>query len=125
MTRDVITVGADSTFMSMQQIFEREAFHHLLVEDNGLLIGVISDRDIMGNITNQLRKNKLRIPQVVTAADVMTKKVITVDSETPIQTASILLLENNISCLPVVDAEYMIEGILSWKDILHYYIYNT
>ena len=125
MTAKVYTVTPSSSFMSIQEIFEREVFHHLLVEDNGLLLGVISDRDIMKHISQQIRLDQLEIPQVLTAADVMTSAVISVDQETPINTASILLLENNISCLPVVDADFNIDGILTWKDILRFHIYNT
>ena len=84
---------------------------------------VLSEPNFVSERSWRRRSKALKLNKLIN--DVMTKKVITVDSETPIQTASILLLENNISCLPVVDAEYMIEGILSWKDILHYYIYNT
>ncbi|MFQ3281515.1 CBS domain-containing protein [Reinekea sp.] len=125
MTAKVYTVEATSSFTTMQAIFEREAFHHLLVEDQGLLLGVISDRDILKNISEQVRNDNLEFPQTLTAEDIMTTPVISVDQETPINTASILLLENNISCLPVVDADYNIDGILTWKDILRYHIYNT
>ena len=125
MTSKVYTVKPTSSFVYIQDIFEREVFHHLLVEEDGLLLGIISDRDIMKNVSNQVRNNRLELPNLFTAADVMTKNVISVDQETPINTASILLLENNISCLPVVNADFNIDGILTWKDILRFHIYNT
>lgn len=125
MTAKVYTVESTSSFLTMQAIFQREIFHHLLVEDDGLLLGVISDRDILKHISEQIRNDQLDIPKILTAEDVMTTSIISVDQETPINTASILLLENNISCLPVIDADFHIDGILTWKDILKYHIYNT
>jgi len=36
-----------------------------------------------------------------------------------------LLLEHKISCLPVVDESSHLEGLLTWKDILHFYVYHS
>ncbi len=49
---------------------------------------------------------------------------ITVDAETSIEKASNLLLENNISCLPVISPQGSVEGIVTWKDILKFYSKN-
>jgi acetoin utilization protein AcuB len=49
---------------------------------------------------------------------------ITVDAQTSIEKASNLLLENNISCLPVISSQGVVEGILTWKDILKFYMKN-
>jgi acetoin utilization protein AcuB len=54
----------------------------------------------------------------------MTTNLITVDISTSIECASILLLENNISCLPVIDEERQLQGIVTWKDILRFHVYH-
>ena len=58
------------------------------------------------------------------AAEIMSSNPITIAETTRIETASILLLENNFSCLPVVDEDDKLDGLLTWKDILNYYIYS-
>jgi CBS domain-containing protein len=53
------------------------------------------------------------------AADVMTKDVLTVRSETPVSVIAKLLLEQQISAVPVVDDKGKLVGIISEGDLLH------
>jgi CBS domain-containing protein len=53
------------------------------------------------------------------ASDVMTRNVITVVCGTPIREAIRLMIDNNVSGLPVVDAAGRLEGILTEGDLLH------
>ena len=49
---------------------------------------------------------------------VMTSPVISVSQEFGILQAAALLIERNISCLPVIDTQQRLIGIVSWKDIM-------
>ena len=53
-----------------------------------------------------------------TAAVIMTKKVVTVTSETSVAEIANLLLEHKISAVPVIDDEQHILGIISEGDLL-------
>jgi len=50
--------------------------------------------------------------------DIMTKDVITVNKETTIQEAIRIIVENNITGLPVVNGKMQLVGIISEKDVL-------
>jgi CBS domain-containing protein len=50
--------------------------------------------------------------------DVMTKRVVTVGPETPVQQVAQLLLERRISAVPVVDADGRVLGIVSEGDLI-------
>jgi len=50
--------------------------------------------------------------------DIMTENVISVQKETPIYDALELLLENNITGIPVVRSDMTLIGVLSEKDVL-------
>lgn len=52
------------------------------------------------------------------AKDIMTKDVISVKRETPIYKAVKLLVEKNITGIPVVEDDMTLVGILSEKDVL-------
>lgn len=56
--------------------------------------------------------------RVLTARDIMTKRLISVRAEQPIEGAIKLLLKHSISGAPVVDAEGRLIGILSELDCL-------
>ena len=51
------------------------------------------------------------------ARDIMTRNVVTVGPETPVQSVAALLVEHRISGLPVVDAENRVVGIVSEGDL--------
>lgn len=53
------------------------------------------------------------------ACDVMTREIITVAPGAPIREAIRLMLDNNISGLPVVDSAGKVQGILTEGDLLH------
>jgi acetoin utilization protein AcuB len=129
MTKDVITVKPDQTLADLRQLLAKHQFHHLLVEENGELVGVISDRDVsansspyLGTLNERSEDRDLLDKQV---EEMMSTEVVVVDEDTIIDCASILLLENNISCLPVIDDTRKILGIITWKDILQYHVYEV
>ncbi len=118
MTRRVVTVEMDDPLQIIREIFENVKFHHIMVVDGQKLAGVISDRDLIDREdrdTTTLNKK---------AHQIMSRNLITVDVETSIEKASDLMLENNISCLPVISPQSSVEGIVSWKDILKFYSKN-
>ncbi len=118
MTRKAVTVEMDYSIQIIRDIFKNFDFHHILVLENQKLVGVISDRDLID------REERDTITLDKKAHEIMSRNLITVDVETSIEKASDLLLENNISCLPVISPQGSVEGIVSWKDILKFYSKN-
>ncbi len=118
MTRKVVTAKTDDTLSTICEIFENVKFHHIMVVDGQKLAGVISDRDLID------REERDTITLDKKAHQIMSRNLITVDVETSIEKASDLMLENNISCLPVISPQGIVEGIVSWKDILKFYSKN-
>jgi acetoin utilization protein AcuB len=129
MTKDVVTLKPTDSFKKAQTELKRVSFHHLLItNEDQELVGLISDRDMMSQVATYVDKNNGEsftdfLPRL-TVADVMTRDIISIDEETPIATASILLLENNFSCLPIIDDKRLVHGIVTWKDLLKYYVYR-
>ena len=129
MSQNLHTVFADDDLDSLSKTFDEVHYHHLPVVDNdNILLGIISDRDVISNLSPFLGTDDERDcdRNLLTqkASDIMTIHPVTVGQASRIETASILLLENNFSCLPVVDEDGRIEGLLTWKDILNYHIYS-
>ncbi|MDA1334770.1 MAG: CBS domain-containing protein [bacterium] len=54
----------------------------------------------------------------VTVSDIMTKEVITVQEDTPISEAAILLAEHGIDGMPVLDSSGALVGILTEYDLI-------
>ena len=125
MTKEVVTISMDTTLMTICRIFEKKKFHHLLVVDDNELCGVISDRDVLKALSpflNTLAEQDRDLHTLKKKAhQIMSRNPITITKETSSEEAVKILLQKNISCLPVISSEGQIEGIITWKDLLKAY----
>lgn len=124
MSGRVATVKFDDTVMTVKGIFSRVRFHHLpVVDDDGRLIGILSDRDFLasvspfvGTVNEQSRDIELMKRKV---GLVMTRNPSSVTVGTDIIDAIRMMNEYKVSCLPViVPATKQLLGIVTWKDIV-------
>ncbi len=122
MTEKVLKVRMDDSIGTMREIFENIEFHHLLVVEDRKPVGILSDRDILKVISpflDTLSEHDRDLSILNKKVhQIMTRTLITVNKDTSIETASSLLLENNISCLPVISPKGEIDGIVN---ILRFY----
>ena len=129
MTTDVVTVGMDEKLKKVQEIFERHKFHHILIVDNNELVGIVSDRDLLKQLSPFLATKAERSRDAFTQDkrmhQIMTRHPITATRETTIKEAAQMFVEKNISCLPVLSSEKEIIGLVTWKDILRKLILET
>ena len=125
MTKKVVTVGMDTTLGKIYEIFNQKKFHHLLVVEDNQLCGVISDRDVLKAISPFLDTLAEQSRDLSTlkkkAHQIMTRKPITISKELSSKDAAKLILQKNISCLPIVSSDGCIDGIVTWKDLLKAY----
>ncbi len=127
MSVNLKTISPDYTLDQVRDIFQNVSYHHLPVTIEGKIVGIISDRDLHKNTsphfgTDQEEERDRALMRKM-AKDIMTADIVTVDKNSTIDTASILMLENTISCVPIIDDDNNLEGLLTWKDILQFYVY--
>ena len=122
MTADIVSVKPDDTLGEVREIFDTHRFHHLLVVEHQRVIGIISDRDLLKHISPFVGKLSERAQDAFTLQrkvhQFMSHSVVTIRPDTDIAQATRLMLENNISCLPVLDEHHRPIGIATWRDIL-------
>jgi len=125
MSRDLVTVTPDTALMEIRRLLHERGFRHLLViEPDETLCGVISDRDVLGALSPFLDTYSEKHRDVKTleqpASEIMRADPIRVETGTDIDEAAHLLLDNNISSLPVVEGAAL-AGIVTTKDLLQHY----
>ncbi len=124
MTRHVVTVRMDEELHVIRELFDRYRFHHVVVVDKCRVVGVISDRDLLRNVSPFIGKASERTMDTASlhrkAHQVMTRGLVSVTPETKIGDAALLLLNNKISCLPVLDANGACVGIVTMRDLLRW-----
>ncbi len=126
MSTRVVTVGMDDTLDTLRFLFARHRFHHIFVTSEKRLVGVISDRDLLKQISPRIESDTADDKEMAVlrkhAHQIMSRKPVSVQKHITLKEAAITLLSNNISCLPVVDQHDALVGVLSWKDILRFLV---
>ena len=121
MTTRVATVSMDDRLSVIKEIFEQAHFRHLLVVEDEVLVGVISDRDLLRAISPYLDTDAEMNRDTETlnrrAHQIMSRHPITISPELSLQDAAAIMLQQHVSCLPVLENGALV-GIVSWKDLL-------
>lgn len=113
MQTDLITVPRDAPFEELEKLLSRRGVHHLLVEDTDRqLLGVVSTEDLVK------REKVAPFPRGHEAQHLMTPAPLKINSETTLDEALDLFLENRIRSLPVVNLQGVAIGILTPYDFL-------
>jgi acetoin utilization protein AcuB len=124
MTRHVVRVSMDDSLRQVRDLFDRHKFHHVLVTEHGRVVGIISDRDLLANISPFVDTPTERRTDAASlnrkAHQIMTRRLVAGTPRMQIGVGAALLLKHNISCLPVLDAHGECVGIVTWKDLLRW-----
>ena len=125
MTPNPITVGPDTGVFEARQLMLKERIRHLLVVEDGRLVGIVTDRDIRLNLPSQA--TSLSVWEMnyllarLTVGKVMSTAVITVGPDRDAADAARLMLGHKIGAVPVVDWGRVI-GILTESDIVQAFV---
>jgi acetoin utilization protein AcuB len=114
MRTDVATIALDATVADALRSAQRRGIRHLPVMDRGMVVGIISDRDLKRALTGDNREGAGR---PVTAADIMTRTVLTVSPNTTVGNACDTMMQEAVSALPVVAGSALI-GMITEAEIL-------
>ena len=90
---------------------------HLPVLDEGMLVGMISDRDLRGLAAQVLTEAELQDMLDVPVSEVMSSDVLTVAPEADVAEVIDLMLEHRVGALPVVSDSQLL-GVVSYVDVL-------
>jgi CBS domain-containing protein len=121
MTIKPITVDPETPMLDARQRMLEERIRHLVVVEDGRVVGIVTDRDIRLNIPSPA--TSLSVWEInyllarVTVGGVMTTSVIVVEPGRPIAEAARLMIDHKIGALPVVD-EGRLVGIVTETDFL-------
>ena len=120
MTINPVTTTPDMGVFEAFELMKNEGVQRLPVLDNdGNLVGIISEK----NITSAAADRKVSIVEFalllskIKVGDVMTKEVITVSIDDPVELAARKMSDNDISILPVVDNDGKLVGLVSRSDL--------
>jgi acetoin utilization protein AcuB len=106
MSKNVISVQANDSVIKAQLLLKEHNIKRLPIIEKGMLVGIVTDRGL-----RILPSETLRVKNV------MTKSPVTVPWDYTVGEASEILLQHNISGLPVVDEDGHVIGIITKSDL--------
>jgi acetoin utilization protein AcuB len=126
MTHPVITTHEDVPIMDAYDLMQKENIRRLPVVDRkGNLVGMVSEREILQ--ASPSKATSLSIWELnylmarITVDEIMTKEVITVEANTPLEEAALLMADHKIGGLPVMK-EGKLVGIVTETDLFKVFL---
>lgn len=116
MTRDVVSVGPDTSFKACADLMRIHQVSGLPVLNQNRLVGIVTEADLMRSVATGAK------PSAVSAGDVMTRDVTTVTASMTVAGAARLMFERNVKRLPVLDSTKRLVGIVSRRDVLRVFL---
>ncbi len=111
MTRSVIVIDPDRTILDAAKRMAAKKIGGLVVVEHGRPIGLVTDRDILWEVTS-----KSKDPGQVLVREIMTSPVATVSPLTTLRAAARVMLEQNTRWVVVTRLDN-VEGIITASDL--------
>lgn len=121
MTRNPVTATPDMSIAEASALMKQEKVHRLPVLDRDKkLVGLITEKDIL--YASPSPASSLSIHEMayllskLTVKKLMSKNVVTITKDTTVEEAARMMVDQDLSCLPVLEGEKLI-GIVSKSDM--------
>jgi CBS domain-containing protein len=111
MMPNVHTARLSQTLVEAAQVMRGDDVGSVPVVDEGRLIGILTDRDIVTRVVAEGRD-----PQAVTVGEVVSRDLVTVEPEQDLDDGLALMARHQVRRLPVVE-EGRLVGILAQADV--------
>jgi len=109
-----ITTHPGASLAEARALLDQYRIRHLPVVEEGRLVGIITDRDLRSAASAASLEQG-------TVGEAMTRNVITVAPETPVQEAAKLMVSHRIGGLPVLKGGALV-GIITETDLLKAFV---
>ena len=125
MSRPPITIGPEMSIHDAVALFKKERIRRAPIIKGGKLVGIVSEKDLLNASPSPATTLSVwemnYLLSKLTVAEVMTKNVITVAEDTPIEEAARIMADNKIGGLPVVKGTRVV-GIITETNLFKMFL---
>jgi acetoin utilization protein AcuB len=126
MTQRPITITEDAGLDRALELMHSEKVRRLPVLDkNGHLVGIVSELDLLkASPSAATSLSMYELPYLLSKIkmqDIMTRDVVTVTEDTPLEEAALVMAENKIGGLPVMRGDKLV-GIITETDLFKVFL---
>jgi acetoin utilization protein AcuB len=116
MTRDVTVVLPELSLRAAWAIMQREHIRHLPVVRGGLLLGILSDRDVLLHATPGEGYEPV-VPDTL-VGEAMTPAPMVCEASTPVTELVKTMIDRKVDAVPVMSAGDKLIGLVTTTDLL-------
>jgi acetoin utilization protein AcuB len=125
MTHPVITITPDMPIVDALNLMKSERIRRAPVVKDGRLVGIVSDKDLLNASPSPVSSLSVwemnYLLSKITINEVMTKKVLTITEDTPIEEAARIMADNKVGGLPVMRDDHVV-GIITETDLFKIFL---
>ncbi|HVO31516.1 MAG TPA: CBS domain-containing protein [bacterium] len=114
MTREVFTVDPHHLLGFVWSLMSKHHVRHIPVVENGKLVGILSDRDIL--VRSSMDGGLLFVP-TMRVENAMTRNLVTCRKDASIGAVCDAMLANTIDCVPIVENDNLV-GLITSTDLI-------
>jgi len=123
MSANPVTLSRYNSLADARKLMDEKGFRHIpIVDDQQYLIGLVSQRNILAHATSSqtfLDRDELaKIESGTLLADIMVSNLTTISPDMNVADAAHLIHKKKFGCLPVVDEENRLKGIITDHDFV-------
>jgi CBS domain-containing protein len=113
MTKKALTIDSKKTIFEAAQLMSQKEVGDLIVVDNGMPVGIVTERDFVRRIVAKGRTVDAKV------SDMMSTPLITIGPEASLKEAARKMVKHRIRRLPVLK-EHKLVGIIVVSDFAHH-----
>jgi len=125
MSRPIITISPESPINDVLAMFRKEHISRAPVIKKGKLVGIVTENDLIHASPSTLTTLSVwemhYLVSKIKIKDVMSKKVFSVDRNTPIEEAARIMADKQIGGLPVTDNKKVV-GMITETDLFKVFL---
>lgn len=126
MSKPVITVHPETPMQEALNLMRREKVRRLpVVDKNGRLVGIVTEKALLHAAPSSATSLSVwelnYLLSKITVDEVMTRRVVTVTEDTPIEEVARLMVDNDAGGMPVVRGEDVV-GIITETDLFKIFL---
>jgi CBS domain-containing protein len=122
MSRELVTLDETQNLKFLPEVMKVFRFRHMPVVDGKRLVGLVTERDVLRVSASSLLPRSPEqtdyLARSFLVRDMMTREVSTVHPEASLADVARLMRREKIGCVPVVEGENTLVGIITEADFV-------
>jgi len=125
MSSELITSTLDDFLSEVKEVLAVKKIKHLVIIEEGKLMGILSERELLLAISPYVNSNVYTTRDLATlnqrVSQIVERHPLYLDDQSELEDAIDMFDKNDISCIPIVDADFVPVGIVTKSDIIRHF----